>query len=257
MLYKVKEVADMVGTSVRTLHHYDQIGLLKPESVTTAGYRLYADHHLERLQQILFFKELGFSLHEIKEILDSPGFDRKRALLVQKDLLLMQKDRLERIIRSVEKTLESMEGGKKLTGKEMFEPFDMSKIEEHQQKYADEVKERWGNTQAYRESQEKTSKYSKEDWDQIMAKQDEIYRNLANLVEQGPADPDVQVLVAQKRQFITDNFYNCTLEIFRGLGEMYVTDERFTATIDKYRPGLAQFVRDAISIYCDNQANAE
>lgn len=252
MPYKVKEVADMVGVSVRTLHHYDQIGLLKPESVTTAGYRLYTDSDLERLQQILFFKELDFNLQEIKAILDSPGFDRKHALKVHRELLMEKKKRLEKIIESVDKTLDSIEGGTEMNKKEMFEAFDMSEIEKHQEKYAEEVKKKYGNTDAYKESQEKTSKYTKEDWAIIMGKQDEIYKKLADLMDKGPGDPEVQKLVGEKRQHITDNFYNCTPEIFRGLGELYVADERFTANIDKYKPGLAKFLNEAIKIYCDN-----
>lgn len=253
MNYKIKEVANMVGVSVRTLHHYDQIGLLKPESVTTAGYRLYSDHDLERLQQILFFKELGFSLQEIKQILDNPGFDRNQALKAQKELLIKKKERLEKIIVSVEKTIASIEGGTQMPKKEMFEAFDMSEIERHQQKYAEETRQKYGHTEAYKESQRRTSGYTKDDWAAIMAKQDEIRKRIIALMDKGPADPQVQEAVEEWRQLITDSFYTCTLEIFRGLGDLYVNDERFTASIDKYRPGLAKFMREAMHLYCDNQ----
>lgn len=176
MYYKVKEVADMVGISVRMLHHYDKIGLLKPESISPAGYRLYIDKDLERLQQVLFFKELEFSLQEIKTILDSPGFDKKQALKSHKELLLEKKKRLEKIIKSVERTIDSIEGGTYMSKKEMFEAFDMTKIEDHKEKYAKEVRKKYGNTKAYKESQEKTSGYRKNDWTVIMAKWDEIYK---------------------------------------------------------------------------------
>lgn len=221
-------MADIAGVSVRTLHYYDQIGLLKPKHVSPAGYRLYTDEDLERLQQILFFKELDFDLHDIKAILDDPGFDRYKALIAHKELLIEKKKRLERIIKTVDKTIQSIKGGIKMDEKDMFEGFDMSEIEKHKAKYADEVKKRWGNTDAYRESMEKTSKYTKEDWAKIISRQKELDTKLAALMDKGPADPEVQELISQRRQYITDYFYNCTPEIFRGLGEMYVNDERFT-----------------------------
>ncbi|GIM28257.1 MerR family transcriptional regulator [Clostridium polyendosporum] len=252
MSYKIKEVADMVGVSVRTLHHYDQIGLLKPESVTKAGYRLYAGRDLERLQQILFFKELDFNLQEIKNILDNPRFDRKQTLITHRELLLEKKKRLEKIIKSIDKTIESIEGGIEMNKKEMFDGFDMTEIERHKEKYAEETKQKYGNTDAYKESEKKTSKYTKDDWARIMAKGDQIYKKLAVLMDKDPSDPQVQELVAEKRQYITDSFYNCTPEIFRGLGELYVYDERFTANIDKYKLGLAKFLSEAIQYYCDN-----
>ena len=251
MLYKVNEVAKMVGISVRTLHHYDQLGLLRPEKLTDAGYRLYSENDLDRLQQILFFKELDFNLKEIKEILDSPSFDRKRALKTHHELLIEKKNRLDSIIRSVEKTLSSLEGKIKMSKEEKFKPFDMKKIEEHQQKYAEEVKQKYGHSNAYKESQLKNSKYTKNDWENITSQADEIYKQLATHMDKGPADERVQKLIGQWRQHITNHYYTCTIEIFRGLGDMYVADERFTANIDQYGDGLASFMRDAMHHYCD------
>ena len=144
MPYKVKEVGDLAGISVRALHHYDRIGLLKPEAVAPSGYRLYSDRDLQRLQQILFFKEIGFNLDEIREILDRPDFDRSRALRAHKELLAEKKRRLEEIIRTVDKTLSAMEGGCPMEKKEMFEGFDLAEIEKHQAKYADEVRRTYG-----------------------------------------------------------------------------------------------------------------
>lgn len=252
MPYKVKEVRDMVGVSVRTLHYYDQIGLLKPESVSTAGYRLYTDGDLERLQQILFFKELDFSLQEIKEILDSPDFNRGHALKAHREMLIKKKKRLEKIIKSVEKTIDSIEGGIEMSKKEMFDGFSIEEIEKHKEKYAEETKEKYGDSSAYKESQRRTSKYTKEDWAVITEKQNEIYKRLAELMDKEPTDSEVQKSVEQWRQFINDYFYTCTPEIYRGLGELYVNDERFTANIDKIKPGLAKFLSEGIKIYCDN-----
>jgi DNA-binding transcriptional MerR regulator len=253
MPYKIKEVADMVGVTVRTLHHYDQTGLLRPGSVTTAGYRLYSDYDLERLQQILFFKELGFKLYEIKGILDSPGFDRRQALNSQKKLLIEKKKRLEAIIGLVEQTLGSIEGGITMAKKEMFRAFDMSEIEKHQQRYAEETKQKYGHTEAYKESQKKTAAYSKDDWASIQARGNKIYQKIADLMDKSPGDPQVQKAIGEWRQHITDSFYNCTPEIFRRLGDLYVQDERFTANIDKVKPGLARFMSEAMRLYCDNQ----
>lgn len=242
----------MAGISVRMLHHYDKIGLLKPESVSAAGYRLYSDENLDRLQQILFFKELNFSLQEIKIILGSPNFDKKEALKVHRQLLLEKKLRLEKIIQSVDKTINSMEGEFKMDKKEILNVFNMTEIEEHQRKYSKEVKEKYGNTSAYKESNKKTSKYTKEDWSNIMKGWDKIYKKLASLMDKNPDDNEVQESVHQFREHISKNFYDCTPEIFRGLGELYVNDERFTDNIDKYKVGLSKFLREAINVYCDN-----
>lgn len=252
MLYKVKEVSKIVGISVRALHHYDEIGLLKPENLTEAKYRLYSDKDLERLQQILFFKELDFSLQEVKEILDNPNFDRKRALKSHKELLVEKKKRIEKIIKSVEKTIDSIEGEIEMDKKEMFDGFDMSEIEKIKEKYAEEAKAKYGNTEAYKESEEKTSKYTKEDWNNIQKSTEEIYKKIIDNMDKGVADPKVQAAVGELRQQITDNFYNCTPKIFRGLGDLYVADERFTKNIDKYKEGLAAFLKEAMHYYCDN-----
>lgn len=250
-MYRVKEVAELAGISVRTLHHYDRIGLLKPTSVEANGYRLYSEEDLARLQQILFFKELDFSLLEIKEILDDPNFDRKQALFIHKQLLEEKMNRLKRIIQSVEQTLDSIEGGTEMAKKDMFEPFDMKKIEEHQKKYEQEVKEKYGGSKAYEESMKKTSSYKEEDWKRIQEKSEELYRRLIAAMSKGPADEEVQEIIGGFRQHITDNFYECTPEIFRGLGDLYVNDPRFTKNIDKYQPGLAEFMREAMHMYCD------
>lgn len=252
MLYKVKEAATIVGVSVRTLHYYDKIGLLKPESVSPAGYRLYTDHDLEKLQQVLFFKELGFSLKETNDIINSPEFDRKNALMVHKKLLIEKKSRLEKIIKSVEQTIESIEGGTQMGKKQMFEVFDMTEIETYKEKFAEETRQKYGHTDAYKESMKKTSKYTKDDWSRIMARADKINKKIIENMDKGPADLEVQKAVGELRQHISDNFYSCTAEIFRGLGDLYVDDERFTANIDKNKAGLAEFLREAIHIYCDH-----
>lgn len=253
MPYKVKEVAVLAGISVRALHHYDRIGLLKPEAVSPAGYRLYSDRDLRRLQQILFFREIGFNLDEIRRILDRPDFDQGRALRAHRELLTEKKRRLEEIIRTVDKTLRAMEEGRQMEKKEMFEGFDLAEIEKHQARYAEEVRRKY-DPEVVAESERRTAKYTKEDWAAIFAKGNDIFRRIADGLDRGPADPEVQAAVAQWREHITNSFYTCTPEIFRGLGDLYVEDSRFTENIDRFRPGLAAFLREAMHIYCDRLA---
>ncbi|MFD2170415.1 MerR family transcriptional regulator [Tumebacillus lipolyticus] len=250
MAYRVKEVADLVGVSVRTLHHYDEIGLLAPSSVSEAGYRLYTDRELERLQQILFFREIGFSLQEIGEILDSPDFDRKSALVAHQEILMQKKKRLEDIIATVKKTIESIEEGIEMSEKELFEGFDMTPLEEHKKKYSAEARAKYGD-EVVEAAEKRTESYTKEDWAKITARQEANYAKIIAAMHNGPSDPQVQEAVADLRQTIIDYHYDCTLEIFRGLGDLYVADERFTANIDKYQPGLAAFLREAMHFYCD------
>ncbi len=250
MPYKVKEVAGLAGISVRALHHYDRIGLLKPEAIAPSGYRLYSDRDLERLQQIMFFKEIGFNLDVIREILDRPGFDRGRALRAHREVLLEKKRRLEEIIRTVDRTIGSLEEGFQMESKEMFTGFDMAEIEKHQAKYADEVRRAY-DPKVVAECERKTAKYTQDDWARIMARSSEIYQRIAAAMDRGPADPGVQAAVAEWRELISDSFYRCTPEIFRGLGDLYVNDHRFAGNIDKIKPGLAAFLRDAMHLHCD------
>jgi DNA-binding transcriptional MerR regulator len=251
MMYKINEVAKLAGISVRTLHHYDKIELLKPANVGENGYRYYSEEDFATLQQILFFKELDFSLQDIKRILENPSFDRRKALSTHKQLLMEKKNRLERMIESIDQTIDSIEGGTKMAKKKMFEAFDMKKIEEHQKKYEQEVKEKYGGTSAYEQSQQKTKSYQAEDWKRIQERMEQLYGDLAHSMEKGPSDEEVQRLIGEYRQYITDNFYDCTVEIFRGLGDIYVNDPRFTKNIDKVQTGLSEFLRAAMHVYCD------
>lgn len=244
MAYTVKAVADLAGISIRTLHHYDEIGLLTPANVTASGYRLYTEEDLEQLQQVLFFRELGFALHDIREFMGSPGFDRREALRSHKKLLLERQDRLERLIQSVDRTLESIERGIRMNEKELFDGFEPSKYEE-------EAKQRWGNTQAYKQSMERTKKYTKADWDEMKAEGAAINQGLAALMDRDPADPEVQEWIRRHHMQINDKFYTCSTEIYRGLADMYVADERFAANYEAVKPGLTKFMRAAMHAYCD------
>jgi DNA-binding transcriptional MerR regulator len=249
MVYTVKAVADLAKLTVRALHHYDHIGLLRPSGVSPAGYRLYGEADLERLQQILFFRELGFCLEDIKAILDSPGFDRREALLAHKRLLLEQRGRLDTLILSVDRSIHALERGIPMDQHTMFEGFDDAKLREYQE----EARTRWGSEQVD-ESIRRASRYTKEDWVAIQAETNEINQTLAARMDGDPADPEVQRQVDRWFHLINDRYYDCSLEVFRGLGDLYVEDSRFTAFYDAVRPGLAQFKRAAMHAYCDRQA---
>ncbi len=250
MNYSVKQVAAWTGISIRTLHHYDHIGLLRPEALSPAGYRLYSDQNLLRLQQILLLKELEFSLEAIQTMLDQPGFDRKRALETQRNLLLKKKNRLETILTTLERTLKAPRGGKTMNAHDLFKGFDQADIDAHKKKYAKETKAAYGHTAAYHESNRKTAKYTPADWTRIMNQANEIYLRIARRMSRGPEDAEVQKAVADWRHHITQNYYTCTLEIAKGLGELYVADSRFTKNLDKIHPGLAEFMSAAIAFYC-------
>ncbi|MBB6478954.1 MerR family transcriptional regulator [Spirochaeta isovalerica] len=249
-MYKVKEMAEMAGISVRTLHHYDRIGLLIPKKVGENGYRLYSEENISQLQQILFLRELDFSLETIKEMMADPSFGGVDALGRQRELLLKKRNRLDRIITALDETITARQEGKVMEKKKMFDAFDMKEIEEHQEKYAAEVKERWGNTDAYRESSRRTKKYGEKEWAAIKAESEDIYKTLVSLMDSDPDDKAVQDQIERWKQHMTKWFYQVNNEMLAGLGEMYVDDPRFTKNIDKYGEGLAVFIRDAIRVYC-------
>lgn len=243
MRMQAKEFADFTGVSVRTLHYYDEIGLLKPAYVEErTGYRYYDEACLERMQEILFYRELDFPLKNIYELLSSPGYDKQKALEQQKRLLVLKKERLERLIDALDKA------GK---GEYVMTAFDNKEYEETRKKYEKEVKERWGETAAYKEHQEKTKGYSKENWQDANAGLDNILEEFAQC-KAGGATPDSKEaldLVKKLQNHITEQYYTCTNEILAGLGQMYVADERFRKNIDKHGEGTAEFVSEAIEKY--------
>ena len=246
MTYTIKRVAELAGLTVRALHHYDHIGLLRPAAHSEAGYRLYTEADLERLQQVLFFRELGFSLQDIKAIIDSPDFDRKQALLEHRKILREKQKRLAKLITSVDRTIDALERGTHMDEKEMFEGFDQAKMGEYRQ----EARQRWG-AEVVDESYRRVGRLSKEEWAAVGAESEAINKNLAALMGRDPADPEVQQWIGRWFKLINDTYYDCTPEIFRALGEGYVADSRFTAFYEKYSPGLAEFMRAAMAVYAD------
>ena len=245
--YGVRELARLAGVSVRTLHHYDQIGLLTPSSRTAAGYRQYGADDLMRLQQILFFKELDVPLGEIRAILDDPEFDQIAALEQHRRLLQLQSERLAQLLKTVDKTIQKLtEDTMTLTNEELYEGFSKEQIES----YENEARERWGSTDAYKESRKRVGNMSKAQWDAVKEQGDEATRLMAGLMGRDPADPEVQAAIAKHHAWI-ENFYTAPAEMYAGLGQMYADDERFRAYYDNYAPDLADFMRDAMAIYAE------
>lgn len=244
MGYSVGQVAGFAGVTVRTLHHYDEIGLLSPSGRSPAGHRRYGDADLERLQRILFYRELGFPLEEVAVLLDDPETDPREHLRRQHALLSDRIARLQQMAKAVEHAMEAKKMGINLTPEERFEVFGDFDPDEH----AEETERRWGGTDAYKESARRTASYTKEDWLRIQAQEQDINRRFVALLEAGtPADSEQAMDLAEEhRGWINGSYYFCTYEIHTCLGEMYVADERYTAHYDKVRPGLAVFVRDAI-----------
>ncbi|CAL9485559.1 MerR family transcriptional regulator [Streptomyces sp. Tu 3180] len=244
MSYSVGQVAGFAGVTVRTLHHYDDIGLLVPSERSHAGHRRYGDADLDRLQQVLFYRELGFPLEEIAALLDDPDADPRAHLRRQHDLLTARIEKLQKMAAAVEHAMEARNMGINLTPEEKFEVFG----DHDPEQYEDEVRERWGDTDAYRQSQQRAASCTKEDWQRIQREADEVTRRFVALMEAGePADSEAAMDAAEEhRRWISRSHYDCGYEMHTCLGEMYVADERFTRTIDKARPGLAAYQREAI-----------
>lgn len=238
----VREMSRLTGVSVRTLHHYDAIGLLKPSQISPAGYRLYDSDALARLQSILLFRELRFPLKEIKAMLDKPDFDPREALEQQIKLLELQAAHLQTLIRFARevqrKGVEQMD----------FHAFNREELD----RYTQEVRERWGATQAYAEFAEKSRGLSQGQREEAVAQLLSRFARLGALRDQhSPDAPAVQEALSDLQAFITEHYYHCTNEILQGLGEMYVCDDRMKHTIDQAGgDGTAEFVHSAIEAYC-------
>ncbi|MED1204122.1 MerR family transcriptional regulator [Heyndrickxia acidicola] len=240
---KIKEVADLVGISVRALHHYDEIGLLVPDKITEAGYRLYSERNLETLQQILFFRELGFPLKKIKEIINRPSFDRQKALEIQHGMLLEKRDRLDRMITTIEKTILNMKGEIHMSNKEKFEGFSFDT-----NPYEQEARERWGD-----QAVDDVGPFSNEEKKELSNDMNQIYRELAGLRKKSPATNEAQGAIGKWYGFLNKHFGHYSYEAFKGLGQLYVQNSRFEQNIDQFGEGLAAFMAEAMAIFADNR----
>lgn len=237
----VKEVSDLTGVSIRTLHYYDQLGLLPAAGHTDSGYRLYDDAALERLQQILLFRELEFPLKDIQRILTNSAFDRRKALAQQIELLTLKKQHLESLISLAQKTLTT--GGTYMD----FTAFDTQKIQE----YTRQAKQQWGATSAYKEFEQKTAHQTAQEAADMGSRLMEILAVFGGMQHKSPAAPAVQTQVKALQAFITEHYYTCTKEIFAQLGQMYGAGGAFTENINAVGgPGTAEFAAKAIEVYC-------
>ena len=238
----VKDVSKLTGVSVRTLHYYDAIGLLTPTKVTDAGYRMYDDTALSRLQSILLFRELQFPLKEIKEFLDSPDFNQEETIAQQIKLLELQYKHIGELI-SFAREIQT-KGVKTMN----FEVFDTNEIEQ----YKAEVKSKWGNSKAYQEYEQRVVSHSEHNDSKFVNEIMSLFTDLGAMKQLPPTDKAVQKKIAALQAYINENFYTCSNDILKELGEMYVCDDRFKKNIDRFGgEGTAKFVREAIFVYCE------
>ncbi len=242
--YTVGEVARLAHVSVRTLHHYDGIGLLTPSGRSAAGYRLYSRADLRRLQQVLFYRELEFGLDEIAEILADPDAGTDDHLRKQHRLLRERLARSGALLGAIEKEMEARKMGISLTPEEQFEIFGTDKLAQ----YAEEAEQRWGDTDAWKQSQQRAAAYTKDDWIAVKREADDNIQQFADALRAGaPAASDVAMDLAEAhRKYISRWFYNCGYDVHRGLAEMYIADPRYTESYDKIAPGFSHYVHDAI-----------
>ena len=249
----VGQLADLVGTTVRTLHHYDRVGLLVPSERTPSGYRLYAEEDVVRLRNVVVYRRLGFSLQETARLLDDPGADVLDHLRRQRAAVTSRLDELRELVSAIDRALEAEMTGVRLTREEQKELFG----EGFSEGYAREAEERWGDSDAWRQSQARASRYSKEDWVEIKSEFEAINAAFVAAMTAGlPATSEQAVDAAEAaREQIHRRFYDLTPEFYRDLGDLYVSDPRFTRTYEDLAPGLARYVRDAIHANADRRAS--
>lgn len=253
MEYTVQKLAQLAGVSSRTLRYYDEIGILKPARTNSSGYRIYGQQEVDRLQQILFYRELGISLDQIKEIITAPAFDAAEALKEHREKLLEKRKQLDLLITNVEKTIASAEGRTTMSDKEKFEGFKKKMIEDNEEQYGKEIREKYGD-ETVDKSNAKLMNMTQEEHEAVTKLAEEVNSTLAQAMETGdPAGELAQKAADLHKQWITFYWSEYSKEAHAGLGEMYVADERFKAYYDKIRPGAAEFLRDAINIYTGQQ----
>jgi DNA-binding transcriptional MerR regulator len=249
MEYTVQKLSRMAGVSPRTLRYYDEIGILKPARINSSGYRIYGQAEVDRLQQILFYRELEMSLDRIKNIVNAPGFDRVKALMEHRERLLAKRHNLDKLIANVEKTIESSKGRIKMTDKEKFEGFKQKLIDDNEKKYAQEIREKYGD-EAVDRSNQQFKKMTQKEYEAMKDLENQIKETLAEALETGnPAGDLAQKAADLHKQWITKAWGQYSKEAHAGVAQLYVDDERFKAYYDEKRPGTAEFLRDAILIY--------
>jgi MerR family transcriptional regulator, thiopeptide resistance regulator len=247
----VGRAADAVGATVRALHHYDAIGLVRPSGRTAAGYRLYTEADLDRLRAVLVYRELDVALEEVAVLLEADDAERERVLVAQLALVRARIDRLQQVQAALEREVEAHMSGVRLSQEDKRELFGGSWTE-NEQEYAREAEERWGDTDAWQQSQQRTARYGRTEWEAVRTEAVALDARFVDLMRSGePADGDAaRALAEEHREHISRWFYDCPPEVHAALGRMYVADERFTATYEAKATGLARYVSTAV------QANA-
>ncbi|MCX7570514.1 MerR family transcriptional regulator [Tumebacillus sp. DT12] len=249
MEYTVQKLGQLAGVSTRTLRYYDEIGILKPARINSSGYRIYGEAEVDRLQQILFYRELGVGLEQIKEIVNDPSFDGAAALKDHRQQLLDKRKQLDLLIANVEKTIALSEGRITMTDKEKFEGFKQNMIDENEKKYGKEIREKYGDD-TVNQSNEKLKNMTQEQHDEVTRLAEKVNVTLAEAFKTGdPASELAQKAADLHKRWLTFYWPQYSKEAHAGLAQMYVDDERFTAYYDKEQPGTAAFLRDAIHIY--------
>ncbi|MET3728486.1 DNA-binding transcriptional MerR regulator [Fictibacillus halophilus] len=249
MEYTIQKLGLLAGVSTRTLRYYDEIEILKPARINSSGYRIYGEAEVNRLQQILFYKELGLPLDQIKEIITSPAFNAAEALQEHREKLLNKREQLDRLIENVEQTIAANEGRITMTDKEKFEGFKKQMVEENEQKYGKEIREKYGD-QVVDQSNKKVLNMTQSEHEKATKLAEEIHTTLAKAFETSdPAGELAQKAADLHKQWLMLYWNEYSEEAHAGLAQMYVDDNRFTAYYDKEQPGTAKFLRDAIHIY--------
>ncbi|QAT49374.1 MerR family transcriptional regulator [Caproiciproducens sp. NJN-50] len=255
MEYTIQKLAKLSGISTRTLRYYDETGLLKPARLSPSGYRIYGGAQVGRLQQILFYRELGVGLKEIGKILDSPGFSAAEALRRHRELLLRQRARLDLLIRNVEKTLACEKGESSMTDSEKFEGFKENLVKQNERRYGKEIRKKYG-TKAVERSSRKLLGMTQQEYGRFQDIERSLNETLLEAFQTGdPAGETAQKAAALHREWLSFTWETYTPEAHAALAQMYVDDPRFTAYYDRMRPGLAKFLRDTVKIYTDRQKN--
>ncbi len=249
MKYDIHTLARLSGVSVRTLHHYDAIGILVPPRDHANGYRRYGEKELLRLQQILFYRELEFTLGQIKKILSDREFDLLHALAAHRNALVAERARMQKLIHTLDETVDKLTKRKQMKDEELYDGFS----KEEAKRISREAKERWGETDAYKESMKRVRNMTKEQMDEVKEEAEEIVKDMAQLYGRDISSREVQDVIGRHYAHL-GRFYAPNAEIYKGLAEMYITDPRFTAYYEKYHPGLAQFMSDAMLYYVDRIA---
>lgn len=251
MEYTVHKLGQLAGISTRTLRYYDEIGILKPARINSSGYRIYGETEVNRLQQILFFRELGVNLDRINEIMSSPSFNPVETLMEHHENLLQRRTQLELLIDNVEKTIALYEGRMNMTDKEKFKGFKQKMINENEEKYGKEIRKKYGEESVHK-SYQKIKGMTPEQYEEVSQLANNVIETLGAAMQTGdPAGELAQTAADLHRQWICYYWDSYSKEAHAGLGQMYVDDPRFTEYYDKHQPGMAAFLRDAILIYTE------